>query len=231
MSTQIQMSDISVDCVVFGYDENQLKVLLIEQKRLEENAPQRFALPGDLVYEQEGLDAAAERVLKELTSLENVYLEQFKSFGDPNRVSKQKDLAWLRAFRQNPDVRVITVGYYSLVKMEEYQPEASSFAKDAVWIPVNELPELAFDHNQILNDALMALRNKFRFYPVEFQLLPKKFTLSQLQELNELILEEKLDKRNFRRKALKLEGLIPLDEKQKGVLHKPAQLYSFAENN
>jgi 8-oxo-dGTP diphosphatase len=225
------MSDISVDCVVFGYDENQLKVLLIEQKRVNKDAPARYALPGDLVYESEGLDAAAARVLKELTSLENVYLEQFRSFGDPNRVSKQKDLAWLRAFRQNPDVRVITVGYYSLVKMEQYQPEASSFAKDAVWMPINNVPELAFDHNMILNQALAALRSKFKFYPVEFQLLPKKFTLSQLQELNELILEEKLDKRNFRRKALKLEGLVPLDEKQKGVLHKPAQLYSFAEKS
>jgi 8-oxo-dGTP diphosphatase len=225
------MSDISVDCVVFGYDENQLKVLLIEQKRVNKDAPARYALPGDLVYESEGLDAAAARVLKELTSLENVYLEQFRSFGDPNRVSKQKDLAWLRAFRQNPDVRVITVGYYSLVKMEQYQPEASSFAKDAVWMPIKNVPELAFDHNMILNQALAALRSKFKFYPVEFQLLPKKFTLSQLQELNELILEEKLDKRNFRRKALKLEGLVPLDEKQKGVLHKPAQLYSFAEKS
>lgn len=229
MVNRVQMSDISVDCVVFGYDNNQLKVLLIEQEQLANVAEKRYALPGDLVYQSEGLDKAAERVLEELTSLKNVYLEQFKAFGDPNRVSDLKDKEWLRAFRQNPDVRVVTVAYYSLVKMEDYDPKANSFASDIVWMDINDLPHLAFDHNHILQQGLKAMREKFRLHPIEFQLLPKKFTLSQLQELNEIILGEKLDKRNFRRKALKFHGIVPLEEKQKGVLHKPAQLYSFSK--
>jgi 8-oxo-dGTP diphosphatase len=229
MSANIQMSDVSVDCVVFGFDDNQLKVLLIEQEKAPGSTinEKRYALPGDLVFLSEGLDAAARRVLNELTSLENVYLEQFHTFGDPDRVSELKDKEWLRSFRKNPDTRVITTGYYSLVKMEDYNPKAASFASDIVWWDVNEFPDLAFDHNNILTRGLSALRERFRHHPIGFELLPKKFTLSQLQELNEIVLGEKLDKRNFRRKISKMKSIIPLDEKQKGVLHKPAQLFEY----
>ncbi len=229
MSVNIQMSDVSVDCVVFGFDDNQLKVLLIEQEKAPDSIvnEKRYALPGDLVFLSEGLDAAARRVLNELTSLENVYLEQFHTFGDPDRVSDLKDVEWLRSFRKKPDTRVITTGYYSLVKMEDYSPKAASFASDIVWWDVNDFPDLAFDHNHILTKGLSALRERFRHHPIGFELLPKKFTLSQLQELNEIVLGEKLDKRNFRRKISKMMSIIPLDEKQKGVLHKPAQLFEY----
>ncbi len=233
MAAKIQMSDVSVDCVVFGFDDSQLKVLLIEQKKAlgSTSAEKRYALPGDLVFVDEGLDEAARRVLYELTSLDNVFLEQFHTFGDPDRVKGLKDVEWLRSFRKNPDTRVITTGYYSLVKMEDYNPRAASFASDIAWWEVNDLPELAFDHNYILTKALNALRDKFRHHHIGFELLPKKFTLSQLQELNEIVLGEKLDKRNFRRKITKLKEIVPLDEKQIGVLHKPAQLFEYAKEN
>lgn len=122
--------DISVDCVVFGFDEDELKVLLIEQKQPDGMTikPQK-AVPGDLVQEDEGLNKAAQRILKQLTSLEGIYLKQFHAFGDPNRVNGLKDRDWLRSFRTHPERRVITVGYYSLVKMDDFNPQAASLPR------------------------------------------------------------------------------------------------------
>lgn len=220
--------DISVDCVVFGFDEDELKVLLIEQKQPEGKStikPQK-AVPGDLVRDDEGLDAAAERILNELTSLEGIYLKQFHAFGDPNRVTGLKDRDWLRSFRTHPERRVITVGYYSLVKMDDFNPQAASFAKKAQWIDVYKIPNLAFDHNEIVGEALKVLRHELMADHIGFELLPEKFTLSQLQKLYEIILDKKLDKRNFRKNILRTDTVTPLEEKQSGVLHKPAQLFS-----
>lgn len=223
--------DISVDCVVFGFDGESLNVLLIEQRLPEKGllTPEKLqmALPGDMVLENESLDDSAARVLKELTSLEGIYLKQFHTFGDPERVKGLKDLDWLRSFRANPDRRVITVAYYSLVKMDEYQPQPSSFAGRATWINVADIPMLAFDHNDIAYTALEVLREELIAHHIGFELLPEKFTLSQLQQLYEVILDKKLDKRNFRKNIKKLDQIVPLDEKQKGVLHKPAQLFRF----
>ncbi|MEY3599089.1 MAG: hypothetical protein RL521_1511, partial [Bacteroidota bacterium] len=137
--------DISVDCVVFGFDEDELKVLLIEQKQPEGKSvikPQK-AVPGDLVRDDEGLDSAAKRILNELTSLKGIYLKQFHAFGDPNRVTGLKDRDWLRSFRTHPERRVITIGYYSLVKMDDFNPQAASFAKKAQWVDVYKIPNLA----------------------------------------------------------------------------------------
>lgn len=221
--------NVSVDCVVFGFDENQLKVLIIEQDKLSESHIPMYALPGDHVFEGEDLDDAAARVLQELTGLNGLYLKQFHAFGNPNRTKSDKDATWLRQFRKNPDAHVITIGYYSLVRMEDMNPKASSFAKNAEWVDINEIPSLAFDHNEIFDCALRNLREETENYHISFELLPKKFTLAQLQHLHELILDRKLDKRNFRKSIKKLDELIPLNEKQKGVYHKPAQLFSFEE--
>lgn len=218
--------NVSCDCVVFGFDQEKLMVLLIEQEARENLTPQ-LALPGDHVWHNEDLDDAAKRVLKELTNLDGIYLKQFKTFGDPNRLRGLKDQDWLRAFRPDPSVRVITVGYYSLVNLEMYQPQAASFAGKVVWQPIDEIPELAFDHNQILSTALQELRQAFQLHNIAVELLPKKFTLSMLQHLHEIVLNVELDKRNFRKKIKKLGHLIPLDEKEQGVDHKPAQLFSF----
>lgn len=220
--------NLSVDCVVFGFDNQNLNVLLIEQKQIG-NAPIQMALPGDLVLEDESLDRAAERVLFELTGLGGIYLKQFYTFGDPNRVKNIKDLEWLQSYREHPQARVVTVGYFALVKMDDFKPEASSFAERVFWREIHEVPELAFDHNQILQKALLTLRNEFEARRIGLELLPEKFTLNQLQVLHEAVLDIKLDKRNFRKKILKENILVPTNQKQQNVLHKPALLYEFNE--
>lgn len=223
--------DISVDCVVFGYDEtdNELKVLLIEQSRIDDKIEPLKALPGDHVMIDEHLHAAANRVLKELTGLDGLYLKQFYAFGNPNRVKFPKDQLWLHKVRTRPDARIITIGYYSLVRMEDYLLQPSSFAEKAEWVSIHEIPdmELAFDHNRIFERGLQVMRQDTQTNNISVELLPKKFTLAQLQDLYEKILEKELDKRNFRKLIKKSEEFIPLDEKQTGVFHKPAQLYSF----
>ncbi|MGD1848505.1 MAG: NUDIX domain-containing protein [Salibacteraceae bacterium] len=222
--------NVSVDCAVFGFHEEQLKVLLIEQKAGDGGNLVQLALPGDLVLENEDLDQAASRVLKELTSLKGIYLKQFQAFGHPDRVRNVKDQEWLRSFRDNPEARVITIAYYSLVKMEDYEPSASSFAGKVVWEDIHNIPQLAFDHNEILSHAYEHLKGEILDKPIGFELLPEKFTLSQLQRLYEVVLDRKLDKRNFRKKLKKMDQVVALDEKQTGVLHKPAQLYTFHQN-
>ncbi len=218
--------DVSVDCVVFGFDDNELKVLLIEQRPQLTVSNTQKALPGDLVKDDEDLDGAANRVLKELTSLSGLYLHQFKAFGNPKRVSDLKDQEWLRAFRSRPRSRVVTVAYYSLVRMEDFKPMASSFAGKVEWQKLDEVPELAFDHNKILSEALRVLRAEINLKLLS-KLLPSKFSLSQVQRLYELILGKELDKRNFRKKLKSENDLVELDEKEEHVDHKPAQLYRY----
>ncbi|NVK04433.1 MAG: NUDIX hydrolase [Flavobacteriia bacterium] len=226
MKERVINPNVSVDCAVFGFDNQSLKALLIEQKPVDGN-PGHKALPGDLVLNDESLDDAASRVLRELTGIEGIFLRQFHTFGDPNRVKQVQDLDWLKSYRDNPDARVITVGYYALVKMDEFAPEASSFAESVFWQDIHEIPSLAFDHNSILDAALIRLREEFENRKVGFELLPEKFTLSQLQSLYEAIEDRELDKRNFRKKVLKEKLVLPLDEKQTGVVHKPARLYEL----
>jgi len=221
--------DISVDCVIFGFDDEQLKVLLIEQKQPEvksKSFKSQKALPGDMVQAEESFDDAAARVLLELTSLDGIYLKQFFAFGYPDRVRGLKDQEWLRNFRQNPERRVVTVGYYSLIKMSDFKPKASSFAGRVHWVDIYQVPNLAFDHNEIVDRALAILRHELMADHIGFELLPEKFTLSQLQRLYEIILDKKLDKRNFRKNILRTDTVKALEEKQIGVLHKPAQLFS-----
>lgn len=221
---------VSVDCVIFGFSESELKLLLIKRQVHvgDDDVPDRiFALPGNLVREDENLDEAADRVLSELTGLENIYLEQFKAFGDPERVTKDKDKLWLKSVRQDPEARVITVAYFSLINSETVELHPGGFSKDAFWCPVDEVPELAFDHNEIFESALEILKKKIQLSPIGFELLPQKFTMSQLQELYEVILARPLDKRNFRRKMLNSGLILPLSEKQTGVSNKPAQYFKF----
>ncbi|MDA0912860.1 MAG: NUDIX hydrolase [Bacteroidetes bacterium] len=221
---------LSVDCVVFGYDDSGLKVLLINQKEAnneEVGQNPMSQLPGDLILIDEGLEAAAERVLFELTQLKGVYLKQFHAYGDPNRVKQLKDRAWLRSVRTQPEQRVITVGYFGLVSLQDHDPQPASFAGGVEWIDLQNVGPLAFDHNEILDGAMDALQNQLESHHISFELLPKKFTLSQLQSLYEVVLEKKFDKRNFRKNVKRMSHVVPLDEKQQGVMHKPAQLFSF----
>ena len=222
--------DLSVDNVVFGFDGEQLQVLLIRQGLPgEDMGADRFhmAVPGDLVLPEEGLDEAAHRILSNLTSLQGIYLKQFHAFGAPDRVFDEKDREWLTRFRPYPERRVVSIGYYSLVSMTDYLPKPSSFASRAEWCPLADIPRLAFDHNCIIAAGLEKLREDVVHHNIIFELLPEKFTLGQLQRLHEIILGKELDKRNFRKNVKKMVDVIPLDEKQEGVLHKPAQLYTF----
>ena len=223
--------NVSTDCVIFGFDFEKLNVLLIDRGATSGNKSTRLALPGNLIYNNEDLDMAASRVLNELTGLKDIYLEQVGAFGDPDRIHKEADQEWLKSIRAQPEARVITVAYYSLVKMDDYLPQASSFAKSAGWVAVKDIKELAFDHMEILQSALIKLKDKIKTHPIGFNLLPEKFTLGQLHKLYEAIFDKKLDKRNFRRKILKLDILTNLDEKQTGVPHKPSQFFTFNEVN
>jgi len=219
--------NLSIDCVVLGFDNDQkLKVLLIK-KYINDSSDFQFALPGDLLGFNEDLLSGGKRILKSLTSLEDIYLKQFYTFGDPNRTKQIKDQSWLRMYRKQPNERVITVGYIALVKMEEYTPHASSFAVDAEWVELTKVSsDLAFDHSQILDKGLKYLRDQLDHQLIS-NLLPSKFTLSQLQRLYEILLNEKLDKRNFRKNISKDSLIVKTNEKQQGVAHKPAHLYTY----
>lgn len=201
----------SIDNVIFGFDAGDLRVLLIE--RAEEVLIGKMALPGNLGRIDEDLDTGAARILYELTGLKNAHLEQLYTFGDVKR---------------HPLGRVITVAYYSLIKItnSNLQPKIS-FAKKASWVSISNIPKLAFDHNKIIDKALERIRGKLRYKPIGFELLPEKFTLSQLQGIYESILQIPIDKRNFRKKILSYNLLIELNEKQIGVSHRAAKLYKF----
>jgi 8-oxo-dGTP diphosphatase len=202
---------LTVDCVVFGFDEGDLKVLLI--RRALEPFKGSWALPGGFVRVDETIDAAARRELAEEAGLQNVFLEQLYTFGSMDR---------------DPRERVVSVAYYALVKLDAYNTKAATDAVDAGWFPVSKLPgPLAFDHADILATALSRLKGKVRYQPIGFELLPQKFTLSALQHLYEAVLESRLDKRNFRKKVLSLGLLVPLKETQMAGRHRPAQLFRF----
>jgi len=203
---------LTVDCVVFGLDEDELRLLLVE--RDSDPFAGRWALPGGFVQMEETLDAAARRELQEETGITRLYLEQLYTFGAPDR---------------DPRERVVTVAYYALVKLSDHQVQAATDARSAAWFSVADLPALAFDHDKIVQVALTRLKGKVRYEPIGFELLPRKFTLSQLQRLYEVVLERNLDKRNFRKKILGMDLLIELDEVQRGVAHRAARLYRFDE--
>jgi 8-oxo-dGTP diphosphatase len=203
--------NLTVDCVVFGLDRGHtLKIVLI-QRNLEPFKGE-WALPGGFVRTDETLEAAALRELREETGIETVFLEQLYTFGSLDR---------------DPRERVVTIAYYALVNLWEYQIQAATDASDAAWFAVDRLPPLAFDHERIVEVALKRLQGKLRYEPIGFELLPEKFTLFQLQKLYETVLGKELDKRNFRKKILNMNLLVALDEFQTDVSHRAARLYKF----
>lgn len=204
---------LTVDCVVFGFDDGELKVLLIQRGL--EPFKGRWALPGGFVRVDETLDAAARRELEEETGLTRVFLEQLCTFG---------------ALHRDPRERVVSVAHYALVKLSEHEVRAATDAANARWFAVSKVPKLAFDHAEILEMAIARLKGKVHYQPIGFELLPPEFTLSQLQHLYEAILGAKLDKRNFRKKALALGLLVPLKKAQMLGRHRPAQLFRFDAN-
>ena len=209
---QYPRAALTVDCVIFGFDEGELKVLLIERALAPFKG--KWALPGGFVGVDETLDEAARRELQDETGIKKLYLEQLYTFGKVDR---------------DPRERVVSVAYYALAKLCDYRVKAATDARDAAWFPASALPALAFDHDTILEIALARLKAKVRYQPIGFELLPPKFTLSQLQHLYEVVLERPLDKRNFRKKILAMPLLVELDETEQDVAHRAARLYRFDE--
>ena len=202
----------SLDCVIFGFKDGEINVLLI--KRNMDPYKGEWAIPGDLVYPEEGLEDAASRILSDLTKLNNIEMHQAQTFGKPDR---------------HPQGRVITSAYLALVKQNDLNAVASSWADEVQWVPKRKIPKLAFDHNLIIDSTFEILKQKLNTDPVCFDLLPYKFTLNEMQQLYEYAFETDMDKANFRKK-IKSIPMIPHNEKQKNVKHRPAKLFSFDEH-
>lgn len=229
------LNSVSVDCVLFGFGKDGLQVLLsqINQDELKKLLPQQASLEqikdiyekhpvltsdhywnlfGGHIPEDQDIDDFAKDLIFQATGLDSIYLKQIQAFGSLERV---------------PHVRVITIGYYSLINPEYHNLKKSNLAKSLQWFNLNELPPLCFDHEQIIGKALEKLREEVMYHPVGFHLLPEKFTLTEIQSLYEVILNKKMDTRNFRKKLLKMGLLIDSTEKQKNVAHRAAKLYKF----
>lgn len=208
------IESLSIDCLIFGFIRSELDVLLVQHA--DGISKGKWALPGGFIKYSEGCDEAAGRLLRELTGVSNIYLEQLKTFGDVDRY---------------PTKRVLTIVYYALVKPENYSLHPGFTAADAKWFKISKVPDLPYDHNEILKYGIKHLKHKVRHEPIGFNLLPGKFTLLQLQELYEAILHKSLDKPNFRRKLLKMNLVAETDEKQRSVSHRAASLYQFDKTN
>jgi 8-oxo-dGTP diphosphatase len=199
---------LSVDCVIFGFDENKLKVLLIRSDL--KKFKSKWSLLGDLVKPEEDLDAAAYRILKQRTGLSDVYLEQVHTFGEVNR---------------HPAGRVVTVAYCSLINIEHYRLKILDH--ELHWHDVENVKDLAFDHQKIFERCYSWLQKRVQEHPLGLNLLPSKFSLRELQNLYEAILNIKLDRRNFRKKFFAMDFLVDLDEEEQDVPHRPGKLYKF----
>jgi hypothetical protein len=217
---------VSVDCVVFGFDKNQLNVLLVQRNALSSTGKE-LKLPGSLIYQQEDADAGAYRVLNELTGIKKIALRQFKSFTSPQRTSDSNDVAWLETTYHNKIDRLITIAYLSLGKISRKLHIGPKYTT-ATWCPVSELPRMPFDHNQIVEEALSEIRRWVEMEPaVLFELLPAKFTAAELRRLYEAVYHRKYDIRNFHKQLLRMEYVVPLEEKQEKVAHRAARYYKF----
>ena len=199
---------VTTDCVIFGFDGERLKVLLIQ--RGIEPYKGKWALPGGFLKPDESAESGALRELLEETGLTNVYIEQFHTYSEPDR---------------DPRERVITIAYLALVKLQEVK--GGDDAADARWFAIDNVPQLAFDHDVILRDAFCRLRERIHFHPVGYDLLPEKFTLKELQTLYESVLDVRFDRRNFAKKMLHLDILTQLDETVWPTPKREAYLFKF----
>ncbi|GAB3733726.1 NUDIX hydrolase [Spirosoma lituiforme] len=220
---------ISLDCVIFGFHDTKLNVLLLRWKDTDE-----WSLPGGFVYRAESVDTAAERVLHERTGLNQLFLQQFHLFGDavrydqPDTLQRQKMPAVL--FGICPD-RTLTMGYYALVDYTKVTPTADFMSDECTWCDVSNLPSLLYDHQQIVAVALQTLRLQLNWQPIGLNLMPEKFTIPELQRLYETVLGRALDARNFHKKITGLSILTRLNERRTGGAHKSPYLYQFDKGN
>jgi 8-oxo-dGTP diphosphatase len=218
---------ISVDCVIFGFHKSELKVLLLNARYAG-----KWALPGGFILKDEHMDRAAQRILKQRTGLDKIYLQQFHVFSDPERSTKKINQQFLKNVGIKSEKswmfeRFITVGYYALVDFTKVTPVPDIISDACKWFSIYDFPEMILDHRHIFVEALQNLRMQLNFHPVGFNLLAKKFTMPELQKLYETILDKKLDRRNFHRKIIATGILKRLDETKKGVAHKAPFYYKF----
>jgi 8-oxo-dGTP diphosphatase len=222
------MPSLSLDCVIFGFHENQLKVLLLKMRNSE-----FWALPGGFIYRDEDIETAAVRVLEERTGIEDIFLQQFHVFGHPLRADNKFHLDILKkdGIKLKKDhwllQRFLTVGYYALVDFAHVKPSADHSSVSCEWWDLHDITELFMDHKNILNKALETLRLQLNHLPIGYNLLPRKFTMPELQKLYETILDKKLDRRNFQRRMMGYGILKKWAETRKGGAHKAPYLYSF----
>lgn len=221
------LRNVSVDCIVFGFHDKELKVLIHYARHAKS-----WALPGGFIRKDEHMDDAARRILREITSLDNVYLQQFTVFSRPDRSTKELNQEFLRKLEIDLQEswmfeRFLTVGYTALVNYTRVEIQPSLFSTSCEWCNVHAVPELMLDHGEILQAALRHLQTNLNYHPIGYNLLPPKFTMPELQRLYEAILNRPLDRRNFQRKILSTGVLKKLDERKRGVAHKAPHYYSF----
>jgi len=221
------LEHLSIDCVIFGYHDRELKVLLLQWKDT-----RRWCLPGGFILKKEAVDEAAVRIVASRTGLRPHRLKQFHTFGDPNRGRGEHGLkfpgnkkgSWMME-------RFVTIGYWALLEFSKVVPSPDELSSDCRWWNVSEVPALILDHNAIFVKALTSVQQFVNDYPIGRELLPAKFTMPELQLLYETILNKKLDRRNFQKKMLSLDILVRLDERKAGVAHKAPFLYRFNPTN
>lgn len=230
--TENYISNLSIDCVIFGYEEKELKVLIAKKKF----GTDIWNLPGGYIKKTEGIDKAASRILKERTSLENIYLEQFRVFGDENRIVDSKfrnllmnelskkynmaDAEWITS-------RFICIGFYALVEISQVNPQVGELDECLEWRGIKDIPEMIHDHNDILNSALEALRQNLDQKLIGFNLLPETFTMKEVQELYEAVYDKPFSMNNFQKRILDLNVLERLEKKFTGAQNKAPYLYRF----
>ena len=200
---------VATDCIIFGFDEGKIKLLIF--KRRVEPLQGEWSLIGSFVRLNEDVKDAAKRVLQEITGLQNIYMEELKAYGNADR---------------DPGYRCVSIGHYALIRINDYDKELVE-KHGAHWYDIDKVPDLVLDHNQMVADALKGLKQKARYQPIGFELLPQKFTIPQLQQLYEAIYQKELDARNFRKKVLSHNVLKKLDEKDKTTSRRGAFLYQF----
>lgn len=229
------ISQLSIDCVIFGYKANELMVLISKFKY----GNRSWVLPGGYIKKTEGIDKAAARILKERTSLENIYLEQFRVFGDENRIINSasrasmilelgnqfntKEAEWLTS-------RFVCIGYYALVDIDKVNPQNGEFDEYLEWRSIKNIPKMIYDHNEILHFALEALRQNLGQKLIGFNLLPEIFTMKEVQKLYEAVYDKPFANNNFQKKILDLNVLDRLEKKFTGAQNKAPYLYRFKRN-
>lgn len=229
MKTENLMPSLSIDCVIFGFHENELRVLLLRMKNMD-----KWALPGGFVRGNKDVDEEAVNVLTKRTGLGDIFLNQFHLFGKKNRNRRGHAKRLVKKNVLSPDLqswfeqRFATVGYYALVEYSKVKkPTVDSISEAIEWCPILDLPDLIIDHQEIIDKAHNVLKRELNFQPVGLNLLPDEFTMPELQGLYETILEKKIDRRNFRRKILGFDILIDTGKKRMGTAHKAPILYKF----